>query len=461
MTMKYHLRLTEDQHRALREHLFPGDGLEAIALILCGRRAGSERHILLGREVRPVPYFQCRVREVDRVTWSTLELPPLLEAASKPHFGILKVHSHPGWYGRFSEFDERSDREILGSAHSWLEDTLPHGSAVMLPDGRMFGRVLDAQGVFTPMESVAVVGDDVVQWFADPAGDLPDHAARTAQAFGAGTTALLGRLSIAVVGCSGTGSLVIQALHGLGVGRLVLIDPDLMKIENLDRIPQATRDDVEAGTKKVKVMDGAIARARLGSTTVVPIDLRIENPQAIRAVAGCDFVVGCMDGAEGRDTLNRLTTFYNLPYVDAGVRLDSDGKGGVNQVLGAIHYLQPGGSSLRSRRVYTSDDVRAERLLRTAPEAFARERKEGYIKGVREDRPAVISVNMQVAAMAVNEVLARLHPYRDDPNSEYASYKVSLTQGHLYRAQDGEPCKILAREVGRGDVEPILDRPED
>jgi hypothetical protein len=208
-------------------------------------------------------------------------------------------------------------------------------------------------------------------------------------------------------------------------------------------------------------MEGSIARARLGSTTVVPLAIPIEDPRAIRAVAGCDFVVGCMDGAEGRDTLNRLATFYNLPYVDVGVRLDADGKGGVNQVLGAIHYLQPGGSSLRSRGVYVSDDVRAERLRRASPEAFARERKEGYIKGVQEDRPAVISVNMQAAAMAVNEVLARLHPYRDDPNGEYASYKFSLTQGCLYRARDGEPCKILAREVGRGDVEPLLDRPED
>jgi hypothetical protein len=459
--MKYQLRLTEAQHRALLKHLYPGDGLEATAFILCGRRDGDERHILLGREVHPVPYAQCRVREVNRVTWSTLDLPPLLEAASPPRYGILKVHSHPGGYGRFSDADNQSDREILGAALSWLDDGLPHGSAVMLPDGRMFGRVLDAQGVFTPFESVAVVGDDVIFWFADPAGALPDHAVRTAQAFGTGTTALLGRLSIAVVGCSGTGSLVIQALHGLGVGRLVLVDPDLMKIENLERIPQAIREDVEAGRKKVTVMEGAIARARLGSTTVVTLDLPIENPRATRTVAGCDLVVGCMDGAEGRDTLNRLATFYNLPYIDVGVRLDADGQGGVNQVLGAIHYLQPGGSSLRSRGIYVSDDVRAEHLRRTAPEAFARERKEGYIKGVREDHPAVISVNMQVAAMAVNEVLARLHPYRDDPNREYASYKVSLTQGCLYRAQDGEPCKILTGQVGRGDVEPLLDRPEE
>lgn len=36
--MKYHLRLTAAQHEAIRKHLYPGDGLEATALILCGRR---------------------------------------------------------------------------------------------------------------------------------------------------------------------------------------------------------------------------------------------------------------------------------------------------------------------------------------------------------------------------------------------------------------------------------------
>jgi hypothetical protein len=68
---------------------------------------------------------------------------------------------------------------------------------------------------------------------------------------------------------------------------------------------------------------------------------------------------------------------------------------------------------------------------------------------------------MQAAAMAVNEVLARLHLYRLDPNGEFASYKASLTQGYLYRNPDGEPCPVLARELGRGDVEPLLDRSED
>src|SRR5262249_52370832 len=168
---------------------------------------------------------------------------------------------------------------------------------------------------------------------------------------------------------------------------------------------------------------------------------------------------GCMDGAEGRNLLNRLTSFYCLPYFDVGVRLEADGMGGVSQVCGGVHYLQPGGSSLISRGVITPDDIEAEALRRTDPAEYERRLKVGYIRGIREDRPAVVSVNMHFASMAINEFLARLHPYRDDPNSDYAWTSTSLTQMQLYQKPDGVACERLLKYVGRGDMKPLLDMP--
>ncbi|MGZ3387313.1 MAG: ThiF family adenylyltransferase, partial [Isosphaeraceae bacterium] len=81
---------------------------------------------------------------------------------------------------------------------------------------------------------------------------------------------------------------------------------------------------------------------------------------------------GCMDGAEGRNLLNRLATFYCLPYFDVGVRLEADGHGGVSQVCGSVHYLQPGGSSLLSRGVIAAEDIEAEALRRTDPAEYER-----------------------------------------------------------------------------------------
>jgi hypothetical protein len=209
---------------------------------------------------------------------------------------------------------------------------------------------------------------------------------------------------------------------------------------------------------KVEVLARAVRNIGLG-TEVVPIAENVLSPKVVRAVAMADVLFGCMDGAEGRNLLNRLATFYCLPYFDVGVRLDADGEGGVSQICGGVNYLQPGGSSLLSRGVITREDIDAEGLKRTDPEAYADQVRRGYIRGIREDGPAVASVNMHFASMAVNEFLARLHPYRDDGNEEFAWLSSSLTQVHYYHKPDGEPCKRLVKNVGRGDVTPLLDMP--
>ena len=166
-----------------------------------------------------------------------------------------------------------------------------------------------------------------------------------------------------------------------------------------------------------------------------------------------------MDSIEGRHILNRLATFYLLPYFDLGVKLEADGKGNVDYVGGVVHYVQPGRSSLLSRGVYSLNEVHAEGLKRTDPKAYAEQVKSKYITGVAEDRPAVVSVNTQIAAMAVNELLARVHPYRDDPNSEFAVHRMIINRGEFYREPEGTPCNLLLKYVGRGDTVPLLDLP--
>jgi hypothetical protein len=167
-----------------------------------------------------------------------------------------------------------------------------------------------------------------------------------------------------------------------------------------------------------------------------------------------------MDSVEGRNLLNRLATFYTLPYFDVGVQRVADGLGGIDEACGAVHYVKPGGQSLLDRRAYTLKQLKAEGLRRTDPGAYEAQLGAGYIDGVQEDRPAVISINMHLASAAVNEFLARLHPYRLDDNREFAVVRPSLIQGHLYRDEEGPPSEGLARIVGRGDVRPLLDMPE-
>jgi hypothetical protein len=453
--MRYALRLTHAQHQTLHAHLFPGDGKEAVALLLCGRRSGTSRHVLVVREIHLVPHEQCRRRAADCVTWPTDAVDPILPDALKHGYAILKIHSHVIDKRSFSSTDDESDQVFFGSVSSLLDDGFPHASLVMMPSGEIFGRAIVNGKIAEPVSSVMVVGDDLVIWGGPTASGNREFTARTEQAFGKGTTRMLRGLSVAVVGCSGTGSFVTEHLARLGVGKLFLVDPDRMEEKNLNRILNSGKEDAYLASFKVQTLARAIARMGLDQQ-VVPMQVNLAAAEAILAVAECDVVFGCMDGTEGRHILNRVATFYSLPYFDVGVRLDADGEGGISGISGAVHYLQPGGSSLLSRGVYSMDQVEAEGMRRTNPEIYRQQRGEGYLRGIAEDRPAVITVNGIFASLAVQEFLARLHPYRNRSNRQYSYVGANLAEMQIYAESEGEPCPLLTPHVGRGDTKPIL-----
>lgn len=316
--MDYVLRLTGDQHAQLKAHLFPSDGLEAAAIVLCGRLNGRSRHAFMVRKVALIAYADCQ-RTATTITWPTTVADALIKEAAKRGMAILKIHSHPGGMDSFSTFDDRSDVSFLNSVGNLLDDELPHASAVMLPGGRIFARVLDREGNFHPVGLVSIVGEDLELWHSGAGHDVPEFARRHAQVFGSGTVDCLRRMCIAVVGCSGTGTPLIEQLVRLGVGRLILVDPDRAEWRNLNRMYMTNAADANLRRFKVEVLAEAIGHIGLG-TEVVPIAKDLATPEVIRAVASGDLVFGCMDGVAGRDILNRLATFYTLPYIDLGVQ---------------------------------------------------------------------------------------------------------------------------------------------
>ena len=450
--------MTESQERSLRSHLFPGDGLEAVALLLCGRRAGADRHVFCVQHVVEIPYDECD-RSAGRVTWPTFYVDRLLDEAYGRGMAVVKIHGHPGGFKQFSAVDDFSDRRLFSAVSSLMDDGLRHASVLMMPDGELLGRVLDENGEpADEIVSLMVVGDEIVLWPRRELGLVPAYALRHAQAFGKGTAGILRDLSIAVVGCSGTGSIVVEQLARLGVGRIVLVDHDIVEEKNLNRILNSGKEDAYLRRAKVEVLASAIARMGLGQE-VVPLHQNLIDVSTLNSVAECDVVFGCMDGVEGRHWLNRLSTFYSLPYFDVGVRLEADKKGGIDHISGAAHYIQPGRSSLLSRGVYTMSRVEAEEMARTNPEMYRRQVDEGYLKGIDENRPAVVSINMLLASIVVNDFLSRLHPYRNLADGEYAYIGMNLSEMQIMTEPESEPCQLLERHVGRGDIQPYLDRP--
>jgi len=451
------IRITEKHHADIYSHLFPGDGKEAVGIALCGKHFHNENYTLLVQDFYPVPYDVCE-RTEDYIRWSTDFISPLLEKAQKENLSLLKIHCHPSGYGKFSDFDNESDYALFGSVHSWLESNYPHSSCVMLPDGKLFGRFFHEDMEEEIVHQFSVIGSDIKSWYySDNEPSFINVAfKRNEQAFGKKTVSLLSKMKIAVVGCSGTGSPTIEQLTRLGVGNLVLVDNDYLDTVNLNRIIGSNYAQALNKVSKVDLLKEHVEDIGL-ETVVESFNSNLVNEDVIKAVADCDVIFGCVDSAEGRHLMDLISAYYIIPLIDIGVKFDVDGQGGIDGIFGSVHYIKPLGSSLMSREQYNLEKVVSEEVKRRNKEEFDRNQ---YLAEAGESSPAVISINIQMSAIAVNELLARIHPYRTIANEEIDVIKSNFADAITFHDSLPDPCLYFSKRVGRGSVHPILDRLE-
>lgn len=458
--MQYQFRVSGSIHKAIFDHLLPGDGKEAVGIILCGRLIRNDFCVLLAYQFHPIRYDQCE-RGGDFVHWKTELILPLLEKACAENLSVLKIHSHPGGYDQFSTIDDDSDSRLFPSVYGWMNDDQPHGSCIMLPDGEIFGRVFTQEAQSIPLAKIVLAGDEIKVWTRESDGyGGREISLRNRQTLGDKTATLLKSMRIGIVGASGTGSPTIEQLARLGIGELILCDPDTIELKNLNRILNTTLQDAESNQKKVDIIARAIKKIGFDTNVITHTVNLYDSKEALIDLASCDIVFGCMDSIDGRHLLNQLCTFYVIPYFDLGVKIEADGLGGIEQINAALHYLQPGGSSLLTRGCYSMAMLEAAGLKRKNPKEFELRLREKYIVNLPVDRPAVISINMQIASIAVNEFLDRIHRFKNSNPAARAITWVMITEDTILCEADGEPDRYLHGRVGRGDMIPFLEMPE-
>lgn len=455
MSSRNTLVLTGSDHRALKAHLICGDGKEAAAVMLCKATTGEARRLLV-REVILVPHGACPVRALDRIVWPGDYIEQAIDRAEQDGLLVILIHSHPGGWLEFSSVDDQSDRTTMPALFAALGEQ--HGSAIMTPDGAIRARLYCPDMSEKPVDLVTVAGDDIQYWWNDAVHDAA--LAPWPLPFTAGMRRELERLSIAVIGVSGTGSLVAEQLARMGA-RLTLVDFDHIELKNLNRIIYATLADAEANRLKVDMFAEAVTSYR-GPGAAVPIAKTVTSRDAVLAVAQCDVIFSCVDTQEARQIADLIAAAFLLPLFDVGVAIPTRKAGdgvAIADVCGRIDYVQPGGATLGDRGVYTPEGLRAEYLRRVDPEAFRQELEAGYIKGLVEQAPAVISLNMRASSSVVMEYIARTFPFRHESNRGFARTEFSLaaaeeeyrSEDDFIRAQDGE--------LARAGEEPLLGLP--
>lgn len=118
-----------------------------------------------------------------------------------------------------------------------------------------------------------------------------------------------------VAGLGGTGSAVALLFALAGVGRLTIVDRDVVARENLHRQPTYTSADV--GMSKAEVTSGFLL-ARAPGLRVDYHAVNIDAGNAARLVRDADIAVDCMDNFAGRSALNAACVHKRIPFVHTG-----------------------------------------------------------------------------------------------------------------------------------------------
>jgi molybdopterin/thiamine biosynthesis adenylyltransferase len=121
--------------------------------------------------------------------------------------------------------------------------------------------------------------------------------------------------SVLVVGAGALGSPVALYLAGAGVGRLGLVDSDLVEITNLHRQPLHFTPDLA-----VPKVDSAAAKLRFLNPDVLveTYNVRLDASNAAGLVEGQDLVVDCSDSFETRYAVNAACCAAGINLVEGG-----------------------------------------------------------------------------------------------------------------------------------------------
>jgi len=335
-------------------------------------------------------------------------LSAVIGAAIECGSGVGFIHSHPdpSHPPSLSGVDRQTSIEWSRTITPTVDR--PFLSMIWTPNGST-GWVFEPFDVEAPheVERIEVVGGGSSIWVhpvARTEGDaeLDDRQVRALGALG---NARLRQMSIAVVGAGGTGSPVVEQLARMGVRKLSVIDPDVIDTaSNLRRIVGSNFRDLERKTLKAEVLGRYIRElGMVDEVEVIAEDVR--TMLASKTLLDADLVITTTDTHSSRSFANQLAYQYLLPVIDVGVRIGTSKIGAVSGMPAEVRVLLPDSGCLWCRGVLDSGQIRAENL----PEKERRSQlQEGYIQGVGEPQPSLISLNYFASSLTLITMLRLL-----------------------------------------------------
>ena len=117
---------------------------------------------------------------------------------------------------------------------------------------------------------------------------------------------------VCVVGVGGLGNPIAIRLAAMGVGKIRIVDRDVIELSNLHRQTMFNEDDVG----QVKVETAAKKLRKLNADIIIEeLPVSINDYTALDVVDGCDVVIDALDSVNARYSLNKACIEKKIPFV--------------------------------------------------------------------------------------------------------------------------------------------------
>jgi molybdopterin/thiamine biosynthesis adenylyltransferase len=403
----------------LQEHLFPGDGDEHGGVVAAGVSRGPGGLRLLARDV-----FLAK-DGVDYVagTLGYRRLEPhfvrdQMLACRDEELAYLAVHNHGGTGSVGFSGDDFGSHERGYPALLDIGRGVPVG-ALVLAKRAIAGDLWLPGGERQVLDHATIVGRRIMR-YGPGAGRQPTPAAqrfdRQARLFGDTGQAILKDLRVGIIGCGGVGMLLVEYLSRLGVGHLVVIDPDRVDPTNLPRLPGARQGDTgwfadQRWPARLRAWGKGHARPkvdvarRLARDADPDIDVEaifgdvLEAANAVR-FTDVDYLFLAADTMQARLLFNAIVHQFLVPGAQLGSKVSlSATTGEVLDVHSVVRPVTPDEGCLWCNELIPPQRLAEEAL--TERDRLAQR----YIDDPEVAAPSVITLNAVAAAHAATDFL--------------------------------------------------------
>jgi hypothetical protein len=405
--------------RALTEHLFPGDRDEHGAIAVAGIVNTSRGTRLLVRNVflaQDGEEFVSAENAHRRLTAEFVN--KHIRYCRDQQLAYLAIHNHGGTTSvAFSAIDLRSHERgypaLLDIARGQ-----PVGALVIAHDA-LGGDILTPDGIRRPIGETIILERNLRRIHPRPAATPPARAAiddRQARIYGDAGQAILGRLKVGVIGAGGVGLPIVTALARLGVGHIVVIDPERTDPTNLPRLPETTRRDaglplnterspawlrrIGARLAKPKVCVAArAARYARRTTTVDAVHGDVREERNAHLLVDCDYLFLAADSHVARAVFNALVHQYLIPGVQIGSKVEIEPNGTIAGIYSVVRPVTPDHGCLWCNQLINATRLNDELL----PEAVREAQR--YLPADDAPAPSIGTLNALGVAQATNHFM--------------------------------------------------------